>query len=87
MTTGATVIGKPSEAFFSLAVRSTGASPAPAIMVGDDIENDVGGARNSGLRGVLVRISKYRSDTQGQSDVCPDAVIASVAELPRLLGC
>lgn len=31
-----------------------------AVMVGDDIVNDVGGAQACGLAGVLVRTGKYR---------------------------
>ena len=31
-----------------------------ALMVGDDVVNDVGGAQQCGLAGVLVRTGKYR---------------------------
>ena len=31
-----------------------------ALMIGDDIVNDVGGAQACGLTGVLVRTGKYR---------------------------
>ena len=30
-------------------------------MVGDDLVNDVGGAKRCGMRGILVRTGKYRS--------------------------
>ena len=32
------------------------------VMVGDDLVNDVGGAKRCGMRGILVRTGKYRSD-------------------------
>ena len=35
-------------------------SHVQTVMVGDDIENDVGGAQKCGMRGVLVRTGKYR---------------------------
>ena len=31
-----------------------------AVMVGDDVLNDVGGAQRCGLMGILVRTGKYR---------------------------
>ena len=31
-----------------------------ALMIGDDVANDVGGAQKCGLAGVLVRTGKYR---------------------------
>ena len=31
-----------------------------AVMIGDDVVNDVGGAQHLGLAGVLVRTGKYR---------------------------
>jgi phospholysine phosphohistidine inorganic pyrophosphate phosphatase len=50
-------------------------------MVGDDIRTDVEGAQRAGLTGVLVRTGKFTpADLDG--DVSPDAVLASVAELP-----
>ena len=30
-------------------------------MVGDDVVNDVGGAKGCGMKGILVRTGKYRS--------------------------
>jgi ribonucleotide monophosphatase NagD (HAD superfamily) len=51
-------------------------------MVGDDIRGDIGGAQEAALRGVLVRTGKFhRGDlTIG---IEPDAVLDSVADLPR----
>jgi ribonucleotide monophosphatase NagD (HAD superfamily) len=50
-------------------------------MVGDDIETDVAGAQLGGMQAILVRTGKFReSDLEGP--VKPDAVLASVAELP-----
>jgi len=31
-----------------------------ALMIGDDLVNDIGGAQSCGMRGVLVRSGKYR---------------------------
>ena len=78
----AVVMGKPARAFFEAAVRKLGVKPEEAVMIGDDIRGDVGGAQAAGLRGVLVRTGKFRErDLEG--DVRPDAVLESVADLPR----
>jgi HAD superfamily hydrolase (TIGR01458 family) len=41
----ATVIGKPSRAFFQTVLNDTGCSPEEAVMIGDDLMDDVGGAQ------------------------------------------
>ncbi len=82
----ATVIGKPSEQFFRLALSDIDTDPADAMMIGDDIVNDVNGAQRAGLRGVLVKTGKYRPGYENTSDTPPDAVIESIAELPTLFG-
>ena len=55
-------------------------------MIGDDLDNDVLGAQHAGLRGVLVRTGKFRSEVLEASVERPDVVIGSFAELPALLG-
>ncbi len=53
-------------------------------MVGDDIESDVGGAKKAGLRGILVKTGKYRRELVERSDVEPDLVLKSVADLEQI---
>ncbi len=81
----ATVAGKPSAAFFRGAAASMGLEAADLLVAGDDIDGDVRGAMATGARGVLVRTGKFRpADVEGAP--APDAVVDSVADLPRLLG-
>lgn len=82
----AVVIGKPSSRFFQLAVSDMGLEPNEVVMIGDDIESDVGGAQRAGLRGILVRTGKHRGHLVEKSAVIPDLIIESIADLPRLLG-
>lgn len=78
----AVVMGKPANDFFEAALRKLGAPPAQAVMVGDDIRIDIGGAQAAGLRGVLVQTGKFRPrDLDG--DIQPDAVLDSIADLPQ----
>lgn len=81
----AEVVGKPSPAFFLHAVTDLGVLAGRVVMVGDDLETDIGGARDAGLRGVLVRTGKFREDTLAAGRVRPDRVLDSVADLPALL--
>ena len=81
-----TVVGKPAAAFFLAALAELGAEPASAVMVGDDVEADVGGALEAGLWGILVRTGKFREDLVARSGVEPTAVVDSVADLPGLLS-
>jgi len=81
----ATVVGKPNAAFFQLAAADMEVDPTRCVMVGDDIESDVGGAQNAGMRGVLVQTGKYRNAAVQRSRVRPDATLPSIADLPAWL--
>jgi HAD superfamily hydrolase (TIGR01458 family) len=81
----ATVIGKPNPAFFSAAVEHIGLEPRDVAMIGDDIDSDVGGAQRAGLKGILVNTGKYRKELVEKSDIQPDAVLPSIADLPKIV--
>jgi HAD superfamily hydrolase (TIGR01458 family) len=82
----AEVVGKPSPAFFDLALGELGVPAERGAMVGDDVEADVGGAMEAGLAGVLVRTGKYREDLVRESGVEPTATVDSIADVPGLLS-
>jgi HAD superfamily hydrolase (TIGR01458 family) len=82
----ATVVGKPSAAFFALAVRVLGVPADQVVVAGDDVTTDVAGARAAGLGAVLVRTGKYRAGDERAITPPPDAVVESVAALPALFG-
>ncbi|MFQ5954864.1 MAG: TIGR01458 family HAD-type hydrolase [Kiloniellales bacterium] len=71
----ATLLGKPSPDFLRAAVSSLGCAPAQAVMIGDDVEADVGGAMAIGVLGVLVRTGKYRTGDEARIDPPPSAVV------------
>lgn len=76
----AMVFGKPDRAFFEIASQKLAIPPAEIVMVGDDLEIDVMGAQEAGLKGVLVKTGKFRaSDLAGRLQ--PDVVLDSVADL------
>jgi HAD superfamily hydrolase (TIGR01458 family) len=82
----AKIIGKPSQSFFRLVVDDMNLLPEQAVMIGDDIESDIGGAQAAGLKGILVRTGKYRKRFTDKSKVVPDAIIDSVAGLTELMS-
>jgi len=84
--TAAEVVGKPAQAFFSAALKHLGVTAQEALMIGDDIENDVLAAQRCGLTGVLVKTGKYQARTHSEATPAPDHVLGSIADLPRLLN-
>jgi HAD superfamily hydrolase (TIGR01458 family) len=82
----AEVVGKPTRAYFEAALGELGAEPEDAVMVGDDIEADIGGAKALAMRAVLVRTGKFREDSLAASEHKPDAVLDSIADLPAWLA-
>lgn len=83
--TKATVCGKPAPTYFHAALDVLGVPAARAAMVGDDVVNDVLGAQEIGMIGVLVRTGKFRPIDLERDDGVPDHVIDSFAGLPTLL--
>lgn len=78
----AVVVGKPDQGFYGTAVDALGLAADQVVMIGDDIRSDVEGAQRAGLTGVLVRTGKFSSsDLTGE--VAPDALLDSIADLPR----
>jgi HAD superfamily hydrolase (TIGR01458 family) len=85
----AIVVGKPAREFFAAALASGGfelGEPGMRlVMVGDDIEADIGGALDAGLEAILVRTGKYREEAVSASGIEPSAILDSIAELPSYL--
>lgn len=82
----AMIIGKPSADFFQIALDDMGLKPSQTAIIGDDIDTDVGGGQQAGLRGVLVRTGKYRRAYCEASAITPDLIVNSICELPQALG-
>jgi HAD superfamily hydrolase (TIGR01458 family) len=81
----ATVLGKPSTAYFAAALEALDAEPALTWMVGDDLEGDIIGGQKHGMRTIQVRTGKFRPDEVERSTAQPDAIISSIAQLPDWL--
>jgi HAD superfamily hydrolase (TIGR01458 family) len=81
----AIVLGKPHVAFFEQALQTIGVAAQEALMVGDDLENDVAAAQRVGMRAVLVCTGKHGADSPLLHQVHPDAILPSLAQLPGFL--
>jgi HAD superfamily hydrolase (TIGR01450 family) len=97
----ATIVGKPARTFFAMAAdrlarevaeRDGGRAPGRAsfAMVGDDVWNDIAGARRAGLQTVFVRSGKHgdaelTAAARGRHGTRPDVIAASLLEVARAL--
>ncbi|WVQ74561.1 TIGR01458 family HAD hydrolase [Cryptococcus sp. DSM 104548] len=86
--TTAEIVGKPTRSFFELALERLKAlggehwEAGEVAVVGDDVENDLGeGARELGLKRILVKTGKYRKDVEKTTEHPPDHVYDTFARL------
>jgi HAD superfamily hydrolase (TIGR01458 family) len=82
----AMIIGKPSPDFFQVALDDMGLKSSEVAIIGDDIDVDVGGGQQVGLKGILVKTGKFRQSYADKSAIKPDFIIDSIVNLPGLLS-
>lgn len=76
----AEVVGKPSKVFFYGVAEDLGVDPSECVMIGDDVRDDIGGARDAGMKGYLVKTGKYREgDETRYAGIRPDGTFESFA--------
>jgi putative hydrolase of the HAD superfamily len=86
LTSAALGIRKPNPRIFQIALEHWGISPSQAAMVGDSLGADILGAHNAGLYGIwLTRWADTAANRAHEDTIRPDATIASLAELTKLL--
>ena len=77
---------KPDPAIFLGACEALGVLPAETVYVGDDLQLDVVGAQNAGLRAVWMKRSGIADNKQLPEHIVPDAVCATLTELETWLA-
>ncbi len=76
-------VAKPDKGIFEVVERQLGVGPEGCVLVGDHPVNDVAGAHGAGWRSVWIdRDGAVPFPDDGPS---PDAVVASLTELPEVL--
>jgi HAD superfamily hydrolase (TIGR01458 family) len=81
----AVICGKPTGPYFRSALAVLGVPAERAVMVGDDIVNDVRGAQVLDIRGVLVKTGKFLPGDLDKVPEPPDFVLETIGELPGLI--
>jgi len=83
----AEVVGKPAAPFFLSALEELGVAPENAVLIGDDLADDIGGAQAVGIAGLLVRTGKFRAGDETHPQIRPAAVVDDFpAAVAALLG-
>lgn len=82
----AMMIGKPAKDFYRAALDVMQLSAKNVVMIGDDIDVDIGGAQQAGMKSILVRTGKYRQHYVEASPIVPDVIVDSIADVPNLLA-
>ncbi|CAG9855809.1 unnamed protein product [Phyllotreta striolata] len=74
----AELIGKPNASFFLSALGDI--PPNQAVMIGDDVNDDIKGAMDVGMQGYLVQTGKYRTADEAKIQPPPTEVLPSFVE-------
>ncbi len=79
----ATYVGKPNPFAFELTLRTMGLDKSDVVMVGDRVASDVVGARNFGIKSILLRTGEFdEKDLTGEIE--PDFIFDSVQDVLRV---
>ncbi len=78
------VVGKPSPVIVAVAIERLGVTRRECAMVGDRLETDMRMAQDSGLIGILTLSGVTSRSDLDHSDVQPNHIISSIAELSDL---
>lgn len=76
----ATILGKPSAAYFRAAIDGVSTSNGAVAMIGDDVESDVLGAMRARMIGVLVRTGKYKEGDESTIKPPPTATFDDLSQ-------
>jgi HAD superfamily hydrolase (TIGR01662 family) len=84
LTSAACSYRKPHPRIFEMALSKWYFLSSEAVMVGDNLDADIRGAKNAGLSALWLR-RRAGSVNEEQTQVKPDAVLSSLSELPAAL--
>jgi HAD superfamily hydrolase (TIGR01458 family) len=70
----AEIVGKPAKPFFEAALAGLGVAAKQAVLIGDDLADDIGGAQAAGIQGILVRTGKFRPGDDQHKEIQPALV-------------
>lgn len=76
----ATVVGKPSASYYQMVLDNLDLPPSRVAMIGDDIEIDIRGAQNMGMKGWLVKTGRFQRSDLGRA-IWPDLILDDFASI------
>lgn len=82
----AIIMGKPAAGFFQQVLATTAFSASQALVIGDDIDSDIGGAQLFGMQAALVKTGKYRADYTQKSAIVPDLILEKIEDLKQIFN-
>lgn len=83
----AEVVGKPAPAFFHTALAELGVAAADAVVIGDDLHDDIGAALAAGIPAILVRTGKFRAGDDADAAIRPTLIADDFVDaVTRLLA-
>lgn len=78
------LMGKPNKNFFQTAIDQLGLKPKDILMIGDDINVDIGGAQQINLQTCLVKTGKYGKQPNPKS-IKPNYLVPKLSNIKSLL--
>ncbi len=79
-----TIVGKPSDIMIYVSVQTMGLSPEVCLLVGDRLETDILMGKKAGMATALVLTGATKRETLKNSDIQPDYVWESIAEILKI---
>jgi HAD superfamily hydrolase (TIGR01458 family) len=79
------IFGKPSKEYFFQALKRLSLKLDEVIVIGDNLESDIQGAINTGIKGVLVKTGKGQSIDFSRIKIKPDLILDSFSSLNEIL--
>jgi len=79
------IFGKPSKEYFLQALEKTNLNPDEVIVIGDDLESDIQGAFNAGIKGILVKTGKGNLYNSTKSTIKPYLILESFSLLRDII--
>ncbi len=75
------IMGKPNHFMFELGMHKMGVQPQETAMLGDRLETDIQGAKNAGMRSILVETGVDKREAILSKGIQPDLVVSDLCEL------
>ncbi len=75
------IMGKPNRFMFELGLHKMGVQPQETAMLGDRLETDIQGAKNAGMRSILVETGVDNRETILTKGIQPELVVSDLCDL------